>query len=54
MGGTDAVGGFSERDGIGVGFYALYLTTKGCGGVGVCSVPCNRKVAGLNLPRAAA
>ena len=24
------------------------------GGVGVCSVPCNRKVTGLNLPQATA
>src|SRR6218665_1137622 len=29
-----------------------YKQSMGRGGVGVCSVPCNRKVAGSNLPQA--
>ena len=28
------------------------ILIKGRGGVGVCSVPCNRKVAGSNIPQA--
>jgi len=32
--------------------YIVSTLDMGCGGVGVCSVPCDRKVAGSNVPQA--
>ena len=35
-------------------YVCMYVCIVGRGGVGVCSVPCSRRVAGSNPPQAAA